>query len=118
MGRWRHCVSWSLGCLTSTWDIPTFDIVRCTLGLPKNVKCWDVPCAISNALVQQPNHPLTNGPTGRFAFANSAFSKSSGHRPPLLVIQSRSEASRLVVRYANELWVSSLRFPDRLYQSH
>src|SRR5437879_1810447 len=21
LARWRHCVSWSLGCLTSTWDI-------------------------------------------------------------------------------------------------
>ena len=43
-----------------TWDIPTFDIVRSTLKLAENVKCWDVPCTISNALVQQPNHALTN----------------------------------------------------------
>ncbi len=43
-----------------TWDIRTFDSVRCTLELPQNVKCRDVPCTISNALVQQPNHALTN----------------------------------------------------------
>ena len=39
------------------WDIPTFDIVRCTFDLPRNVKCWDVPCMISNALVQ---HQITH----------------------------------------------------------
>src|SRR6266516_6981941 len=41
----------------------------CTLELPQNVKCWDVPCTISNALVQQPNHALTKYQTVVLLFA-------------------------------------------------
>src|SRR5437870_67082 len=96
LARWRHCVSWSLGCLTSTWDIvhcpvsgsfrisgrkKNGDVALCPyfsfLELQKNGDAGlrphffapfflrpeiqtdplpDVPCTISNALVQQPNH--------------------------------------------------------------
>src|SRR3989454_9819552 len=83
-----------------TWDIPTFDIVRCTLAFPQNVKCWDVPCTISNALVQQPNHPLTNCPNGSFAFArfSTHARRTHGYRSrlqlPHLLNESLPEPNR------------------------
>src|SRR5439155_2631511 len=83
LARWRHCVSWSLGCLTSTWDIAHGTSQHLTLFAARSSfpKMSNVGMSHVRSQMHLSNNQITHDELTTWSFCFRQFTHSFYDRP-------------------------------------